>query len=326
MGRGKKLEGISWSDEIKAVQVYPESPISVVAEVFFATNDDKTYPNDHIKLATLLKSIKNLLKNGFKINLLCIGETDYRGAKKYNEGLGLRRAISVKKHIESQIQNNNLKVTVDSKGEWSALQPKQGIPPPLPKITKDRKVVVKIDTKGCTPPVRLAFVDNWKRIISLGLQNMEKKDGGKIGLLRSSSNWKVIDDEQKIGKVEDNPYLATVVIKANFFTKEISNTHEIGINCVVFHKQIPYRMLFTASAHTYLNIPLSIVEQHHPEGRVIRTLYSEDQIIQGYIIEERIIKSGDLVNRVRLLIEDIYRQLKGGKANITKRAETALGH
>ncbi|MDH4239494.1 MAG: hypothetical protein OEW48_08020, partial [Phycisphaerae bacterium] len=174
----KAKEGVSWSAAIKRAHAYTDTDGLTFAEIYFATDDDKVHSDDILAMNNLINSIPRLLKDGFKLRLLCTGEADYRAPFKYNIDLGMRRANSVKSLIDSRTSNKALEVRAKSIGESKALQPKHGKRPSLMEIMNDRKVVITIGNKGLTPPVTLSVTGNW--IHNSNIEKTEINNGGRI--------------------------------------------------------------------------------------------------------------------------------------------------
>lgn len=314
---GKAKEGVSWSVAIKAKHAYTDTAGLTVAEIYFATDDDKVHSDDILAMNKLIKSITSLLKEGFKCRLLCTGKADYRASFHYNMNLGMRRAKSVKRLIDSRISNKELRVDVTSIGESKALQPRHVKHPLLVKIMKDRKVVITIDAKGLTPPVVLSVTGNW-HMGNRSIEKIELNNGGIIVQVFPRE----VRDTRKEERLEHDPILPLVLIETHYSIKKINNKEEAHIECKVIHR-LTNRLLFTASAQTDASKTLKeqIVTYGQNSG-IKRKVDPGLTIPKGHVVEESIIFGVN--NRALLLLEPIYAHLKGKYKNITKRVEAVL--
>ena len=318
----KDKEEVSWSVAIKRKQAYTDTDVLIVAEIYFATDEDKVHTDDILAMNNLITSIKTLLKDGFKLKLLCTGEADYRASFDYNMNLGMRRAQSVKNLINNSISSKELKVDVKSIGESNAIQPKHGKLPSLTKIMSDRKVVITVDTKEFIPPVTLSVVGNW--IHNLTIESTELKNGGRVVAAPSSPSSLDARRAREHQGLEHDPILPLVLIKTHYSIKKINNQEEAYVECEAIH-QLTNKVLFTASAQTDASKILKEHVHYDPKyPRVKRKVTPGVKVPKGHVVEERKVTG---VNMRGLLLSDpIYAQLKGNYKNITKRIEAALSY
>lgn len=313
-------EGVSWSKAIKRKQAYTNTGDLTVAEIYFATDDDKVHSDDILAMNDLISSIKTLLKNGFELTLLCIGEADYRASFQYNMDLGKRRAQSVKDLIDTSISHKKLTVEFDSIGESKALQPKHGKLPSLMKIMNDRKVVVTIDPEEFIPPVTISVMGNW--IHNLTIEATEINNGGRVVAAPSSPSAMDARHAREYQGLEHDPILPLVVIKTNYYIKKINNKDEAFVECKAVH-QLTNKLLFEASAQTDSS---KIIKEHvhyNPNNPTVKRKVTPGvEVPKGHVTEERTVSG---VNMRGLLLSDpIYAQLKGGYKNITERIKAIL--
>jgi outer membrane protein OmpA-like peptidoglycan-associated protein len=329
---GMMKEGVSWSIPIKRSHAYTDVTGMTIAEVYFATDDDKVHtPDDIIALDKLITDITTRLKEGFKIKLLSTGGADYRATFNYNMGLGTRRALSVKSYIDSRITHNDFVIGFASIGEANAAQPKNGKRPSQIEMMKDRKVVVSIDNKGLLPPVTLAVTGNW--ILGSDIERNEINNGGRVVELPGSVGaeackeafeyWKTGRTQANKG-MEHDPLLPVVVIKTNYYIKKVNNIEEAFVECEVIHL-MTNRTLFTASARTDARNKIKEVYSYDPaNSRVMRKLFPGDNVPAGRNTKERILKDREVNMRGLYLFDPIYTKLKGGYRTVTERVEAEL--
>lgn len=316
----KDKEGTSWSKAIKRRQAYTNAAVLTVAEIFFATDDDQVHSDDILAMNDLISSIKTLLKNGFELTLLCIGQADYRASFQYNKDLGKRRARSVKDLIDISISHKNLTVEFDSIGESKALQAKHGRLPSLTEIMNDRKVVVTIDTEEFIPPVTISVMGNW--IHNLTIESTEINNGGRVVAAPSSPSSMDAKHAREHQGLEHDPILPLVVIKTNYYIKKINNKDEACVECKAVH-QLTNKVLFEAFAQTDSSKIIKEQVHYNPNNPTVKRKVTPGvPVPQGHVTEERTVTG---VNMRGLLLSDpIYVQLKGSYKNITERIKAIL--
>ncbi len=321
-------QGVSRSRAIKRAQAYATNDGIVVAEIFFATNDDSVYnKDDTFALTKLIVSLKSLVKHDFKPELLCTGGADHRGTKKYNVALGQRRANSVKNYILSQVVSPNLTVHVKSIGESLAALAalaaeglgQQKVTPNV--LMKYRKVVVTLGRDALIPPVKISVTGNW--ILGKSIEVRELDNGAKTvvhpGDIGSISNKK---ESKRMGWTYD-PILPVATVKSHYHLMTIGNSEEAVIRCDVVYNKTG-QVLFSASAQTDSKIVIKQYLQYNPKyDRVKRVIDPKTQTPKsGYVIEETTVSGVNM--RALHLFESIYAQLKGSYKNITEKVAVEL--
>ena len=312
-GDGK--EGVSSSVAIKRKYAYIDTADLVLAQIYFATDDDRVDSDDVSAMSKLLESIPKLLKDGFKLTLLCTGSADYRASDAYNIDLGLRRAQSVKSAIDSRISDADLSVEVTSIGESKALQPQGGRRPSLVQIMDDRKVAVTIEE--FTPPVILSVTGNW--ILNSTIEVTEINNGGRVVAPASSQALRKVREYEGL---EHDPILPLILIRTSYSIQRTGNTEEALVRCRVVH-QVTNKVLFTASAQTDARNTRKTRLHYDPKNpRVKRALAPGEAVPDGHVVEEKVVTGVN--DRALSLSEPIYAQLKGTYSNITRRVEAVL--
>jgi len=308
-------EGASRSMAIKRAQAYMNSEGLTMAEIYFAADDHEVHIDDKLAMNNLIKSVKKLTGDGFKIRLLCTGGADYRASVAYNEKLGLRRAKSVKSMFNHlNLSEEILEVLISSIGESQAQQPKRGKRPSLIKIMNDRKVEITIE--DIFPPVTLSATGN-NLLLNAIIEMNEINNGGTVVAPADCRNARAERDFQGI---EHDPILPLVLINSHYLIKKTNNKDEAYIECNVVER-LTNELLFTVSSTTKGSRSQKeyFSEKTNPYSNPkIKRLYSKKGILTGV----RIVTG--VHERAYLLFDNIYKNLKGGYNNITERIKNQL--
>jgi outer membrane protein OmpA-like peptidoglycan-associated protein len=330
---GKMKEGVSRSVPLKRSLAYTNVSGMIVAEIYFATDDDQVHTSDDIiALDSLIKDIITRLNDGFRIKLFCIGEADYRASFDYNWKLGFRRALSVKNYIESRVKHKRFSIDFDSKGESSAIQPLKGKRPSRMEMMRDRKVVVQFDKNGYMSPVMLAVEGNW--ILGNKIEENEINNGGHIVAMPGSIEAQATEEEFEYWKtgrtqankgLEQDPFLPVAVIKTNYYIKKVNNKDEAFVECAVIHYMTNHT-LFTASARTDSRNKITEVYSYSPGNtRVMRKVLKDSVVEEGRLTKERTLEDWEVNSRGLYLFDPVYAQLKGSYRTVTERVAAMLG-
>ena len=330
-------EGLSHSSKLARKYAY-QNTILTIAEIYFATNKHEISTSDDIiALDSLILNINTLLKEGFKLDLFCIGGADCRGTSYDNDILGRERAESCKKYIEPRITQKGLTIYASSDGEGRAHQRIDGKLPSQKELMKDRKAVIVVNTKYYVPPVKIIVTEeNYFKTVDdyfkRDIERLEIEKGGKVVGLEL--------------EMED-PFFPSVEIKIKVISRETNNHKTIHIDARAFYL-LTNELLFLAYANTdqITEEQLITYGYTHPDSyiswldKLINTLrgvpsYKTKTIVErqyhepkeeyrneGYI--ERIFVEKSLEAKKRLLSDMIYNQLRGSYNNITERVKTIM--
>lgn len=328
----KMKEGVSSSVPIPRSLAYTDVSGMVVAEIFFATNEDQLLtPDDFTALNSLIKDLNDRLKDGFRFRLLCVGEADYRASFDYNWKLGFRRAQSVKTYIENAVKHKNFKIEFDSRGESVAKQPSKGKKPSKIEMMRDRKVIVQFEKKGYMAPAMLAVVGNW--ILGTDIERNEINNGGHIVALPGSvealaseeafEEWKTGRTQANKG-LEQDPFLPVAIIKTNYYIRKINNIDEAFVECNVIDYKTGHT-LFSASARTDAQNKITETYSYSPGNkRVMRKVFDGSVVEPGRQTTQHTLEGWEVNARGMYLFEPIYTQLKGPYKTITERVEAII--
>ena len=164
----------SWTRLIRDLPRSGEEMTAMLGQIYFRTNEHVLDADDKLELRKLCANLRSLLEEGYRFDLLCTGNADYRASDAYNLRLGDRRAESVKSFITHAVPASGLRVLKVSLGESNAEQPGRGKKfVSRRRMAYDRRVDITFGT--VVPPVRIGITGNW--IHTRTLQMLEINNG-----------------------------------------------------------------------------------------------------------------------------------------------------
>lgn len=175
----------------------------LVGIVFFPFDSADLDARDKEELNKLYRAYSKFLLK-WEIQFTFIGYADYRGNKKYNRRLGIRRAQAVKKHLDGMFRRfaNYSGEGAMSWGEALAAQPTRGKKPSRDRMALDRSVhiiasrpprrVIEI------PPVKIEGVSNARMRRIVGREFSKRlEDSNLQPKTHSDKFWETITEEMQ---------------------------------------------------------------------------------------------------------------------------------
>jgi hypothetical protein len=272
---------------------------NMLGQIYFRTNEHVLDADDKRELRKLCANLRSLLQEGYRFDLLCTGNADYRASDAYNLRLGDRRAESVKKYINDAVPSSGLRVLKVSLGESNAEQPGRGKKfVSRHRMAYDRRVDITFGT--VVPPVRIGISGNW--IHTRTLQMLEINNGGHI---RTSTSESV-----------------TVMIRTNYQVAGVKGKREAKVKCTVTRVDTNTQLFVASATIDADRIVMRKGYKTHPNSRVTRMILPGSEPPPGAKIVD--VPDRATTDEAGDLLPTIYKQLKGTHRNITERVKEAL--